>query len=174
MLNERQPLFVIQRSGKRKNLSAQAEKDQMLTAQRLRDNEETISLIVNRLEYLCGPSPQKKDMLVVAKEMEKRTAIQVDRLAKRSRDCLICWFCENWTYIVHEFEALCCEQSRASFDSRNSCPRLNKASKVEQTPGTTQTDCYNDFALNEFMWDLPALEAPIVSFGFEDEFGYLA
>jgi len=43
-----------------------------------------------------GKSPQKKALLEFAHQLSAVTHIPIDRLAKRSRDCLLCWFCENW------------------------------------------------------------------------------
>jgi hypothetical protein len=51
------------------------------------------------LEHYCGPLPQKKDMLQIARELCGICRINMDRLAKRSQACLWCWFCENWNTI---------------------------------------------------------------------------
>jgi hypothetical protein len=50
-------------------------------------------------------------------------AISLDRLAKRSRDCLLCWFCENWIVIEPLLVvAECSSQPRiGENDPRNSC-----------------------------------------------------
>jgi hypothetical protein len=112
------PRIVIARVGKRASLSKQTEKDQELTAGRIRRNAAALDTVVHRLEMLYGPSLQKKDLLVVARQF---TQVSLDRLAKRSRDCLLCWFCENWGVLEPLLFGARSPQPRVNeFDSRNS------------------------------------------------------
>jgi hypothetical protein len=111
-------VIVIQRVGKRMSLSKQAEKDQVLASERLRRNGASLAMVRQRLASY-SPSLQKKELLVVAQRMP---GLVLDRLAKRSRDCLICWFCENWGAIEPHLPGLRTLQPRVSdADSRNSC-----------------------------------------------------
>ena len=86
--------------GKRKTLTSQTQKDQEMTVIRLKQNEAKIGKVTEILESLLGQRVQKKVLLEVAKEVSKKTRITLDRLAKRSRDCLICWFCENFEQVL--------------------------------------------------------------------------
>jgi hypothetical protein len=126
------PLIVIPRVGKRHTLSKQAQKDQVLITDRMRQNAPFLDPVRSKLEYLCGASPQKKDLLVVARRLSGPCMVSLDRLAKRSRDCLVCWFCEHWKEIEPQLSALCDQQPRA-YDSRNSCASTKAPHDVKPT-----------------------------------------
>ncbi|KAH0785524.1 hypothetical protein GPJ56_010545 [Histomonas meleagridis] len=55
--------------------------------------------VLQTLELIFGAPPQKKQLLDAALWISPKINVRVDRLAKRSRDCLICWFCENWSKV---------------------------------------------------------------------------
>lgn len=61
---------------------------------------------------------KKKDALVLASELAKIINVKIDRAATRSKDGLVCWFCENWTqiqpylYLVDHFNSVCNEISK--------------------------------------------------------------
>jgi hypothetical protein len=109
---------IIARVGKRQTLSKKAEKDRVLTTERLRRNESLLGFVGERLRaYSAGL--QKKELLLVAQSVD---CVSLDRLAKRSRDCLLCWFCENWSMIESRLPGCpCVQQPRVVDDSRNSC-----------------------------------------------------
>jgi hypothetical protein len=142
------PRIVIARVGKRKALSKQAEKDQILICNRVRQNTPALTLITRRLEALYGPPLQKKHLLVVAQQIAGVAALSLDRLAKRSRDCLLCWFCENWP-VVETLLAGCPSQPRVmKSDPRNSC-----ACTPEEPPepfGKGEDLDFNDFDFSSF------------------------
>lgn len=135
-------IFFIPRFGKRKSLSKQTQKDQGFTRARVKRNETQISRIMPILEILCGQNPQKKDLLVLAQEIENHQSIQLDRLAKRSKDCLICWFCENWDAISSKLNELCATRPR-SYDSRNSCVAPAADQKVPSISDNFYFDSFN-------------------------------
>jgi hypothetical protein len=140
------PRIVIARVGKRANLSKQTEKDQELTASRVRRNGAALNMVVARLEILYGPSLQKKDLLVVARRF---TQVTLDRLAKRSRDCLLCWFCENWGVLEPLLFGACSPQPRVNeFDPRNSCPCAPPDDKMPDN--STLFGKVDDFDLTDF------------------------
>jgi hypothetical protein len=136
-------VIVIQRVGKRMTLSKQAEKDRVLTSERMRRNEACLGFVRKRLQ-LFSPNLQKKELDVVAQAVP---GVSLDRLAKRSRDCLICWFCENWIAIEPHLPGLCIQQPRVSeSDSRNSC-----ACTAEGSPAPVADDFdSNTFGFGEF------------------------
>jgi hypothetical protein len=131
-------MTVISRVGKRTKLSQQTEKDQILTRDRVFRNQFALPFIRKRLEQFW-PSLQKKDLLVVAQQFPGLT---LDRLAKRSRDCLLCWFCEHWMAIEPILFGVGIQQPRVSeFDSRNSCVC---------TPSTEELEITDDFGFGAF------------------------
>jgi hypothetical protein len=141
------PVVVIPRFGKRQTLSKQAERDQELIVARVRENRAALHRVTKELEYLCGESPQKKDLLVIARRLGGKLGIVLDRLAKRSRDCLLCWFCENWTTVEADFRLLCAEQTGA-FNSRNSCQR--RATGREEPFPFPDGPLFDDFGFDGF------------------------
>jgi hypothetical protein len=44
-----------------------------------------------------GDRLTKPILLQLAREMSRDQGIPIDRLARRYRSCVICWFCELWT-----------------------------------------------------------------------------
>jgi hypothetical protein len=142
------PRFVIARVGKRTTLSKQAEKDHVLINERVRRNRGLMGPVTRRLEVI---STQKKDLLVVALHVGQIIRVPLDRLAKRSRDCLFCWFCENWGAIEPIFTGLCSLQPRAGC-SWNSCagavPVKEEAPSVYE--GLDDFDAFNYFSVSGF------------------------
>jgi hypothetical protein len=149
------PRFVIARVGKRTTLSKQAEKDQVLIVERIRRNQGLMDRITRRLEVI---STQKKDLLVVAHHIGQAIRVPLDRLAKRSRDCLFCWFCENWGTIEPIFTGLCSLQPRADC-SRNSCVSPLPVKSEEAFPlgeAIDDVDVFNNFSGSGFEFTLGA------------------
>jgi hypothetical protein len=65
----------------------------------------------------------RKDLLVLARDVSDLTRLRVDRQAKRNRDCLLCWFCENWRTIEPMLPTL--RKSRpGEYDTRPKIPRF--------------------------------------------------
>jgi hypothetical protein len=157
------PLIVIPRVGKRHTLSKQAQKDQGLTTDRMRQNAAYLDVIRTKLEYLCGPSPQKKDLIVVARELCGPCKVSLDRLAKRSRDCLLCWFCEHWSAIEIQFSAMCGQQPRA-YDSRNSCGTAKASDDDSQVPAPFE-------GVDDFDFESIFESCDVSFFGFGEGFG---
>jgi hypothetical protein len=76
-----------------------------------------------KLEYYCGRCPLKKDLMSLADDVCARTGLRVDREAKRNREYLLCWFCENWRTIqpmLHRLE----KSGAGEYDTRPKIPRF--------------------------------------------------
>jgi hypothetical protein len=52
------------------------------------------SAMESTLKVLCN-SFRKADILHLAEKFESSKGVRVDRSARRLKDCLVCWFCEN-------------------------------------------------------------------------------
>jgi hypothetical protein len=50
--------------------------------------------MVESLTRIIHGNPSKLSLLNLAQCVSRNKGIPVDRAAKRSKDCLICWFCE--------------------------------------------------------------------------------
>jgi hypothetical protein len=79
-----------------KEPTKQTKKDRSDTQKRAQENEARWPAIRPRLQNIFGASLLRKDLLAEALKIK---TLKLDRLAKRSRICLLCWFCENWTVI---------------------------------------------------------------------------
>ncbi|EAY03545.1 hypothetical protein TVAG_041970 [Trichomonas vaginalis G3] len=84
-------------------------KHRRTTSQAIRDHEQLMNRISKLgikvdyvsayLDYLYGTHATVFMLLPQAEEMEKKLQIEVDRLARRSKQALICWYAENWEVI---------------------------------------------------------------------------
>jgi hypothetical protein len=88
-------------------------RDQPLAA-----NTAMAEIVKAALEFHCGKWSQKKDLLVVARELCNMLELKVDRQALRNGDGLICWFCENWGTIDPNLRRLK-SQSPRGYDTRH-------------------------------------------------------
>jgi hypothetical protein len=135
-----------------KKLTRQTVKDRLLTDERVMRNQARRTFVGKALEPHFGPIPRRKDLLVVAREFD---TINLDRLAKRSRECLLCWFCENWTVIEPVLPTVCARVLAPApappvvFD-----PTVNATMVLADTRADTEYDSF-DPAVSEFdfRWD---------------------
>lgn len=81
-------------------------KHRRTTSQSIRDYEQLQSRISKLgikmdyvsayLDYIYGTHVTVFMLLPWAEEMERKLNVEVDRLARRSKQALICWYAENW------------------------------------------------------------------------------
>lgn len=79
------------------------------TSQSVRDYEQLkyrwtclgskVELVSDYLKGLYGHNVTAVTLLSGADKLEKMIGIQVDRLARRNRQALLCWYAENWEII---------------------------------------------------------------------------
>jgi len=82
-----------------KSTSKQTLKDREIIAQKIENNRmyyETMELV---LELYLGGKYKKTDILDFAKKILKENNMKIERLMKRSKPYLICWFCEHMDLI---------------------------------------------------------------------------
>ena len=87
----------------------QQNKHKRTTSQSVRDYEQMrlrclmlgkkFEVVQDYLKGLFGSNVTAITLLSRANTLEKMTGIQVDRLARRNRQALFCWFTENWEVI---------------------------------------------------------------------------
>lgn len=75
-------------------------KDHTEIARRLNMSGIKIDLITEILETKYGGKFKLEDLLRFACDTSQKININVDRLAKRNRGALLCWFAENWNFIL--------------------------------------------------------------------------
>lgn len=95
-------VFIIKRTGKRGSLTGQTQRDTEKINSRIRMNQHEIPKVeMELLRYFSG-RPIISELLTLASELvnglegELKLNLKIDRLAKRNRDCLLCWFAEHW------------------------------------------------------------------------------
>ena len=98
-------IYVIRREPPKKRISSYFDvtyHKQIERMQKCKDKFFSIKHIINIL-----PSKGKMvDTLRFAQVLAKDIDVPVDREARRSKDCLICWFCENWSSIQDIFSSV--------------------------------------------------------------------
>lgn len=85
-----------------------------------------MDLVTAYLENMFGHHLTTMFLLDLAADLEKKINIEVDRLARRNRQALLCWFAENWEKI----QPLIVDQRKEKIRSQ--------AKKIEKNEGT---DC---------------------------------
>jgi hypothetical protein len=77
-------------------LTQQTVRDHILIQKRVQQNAAIWRAIEMRLKHYFGPALRRNDLLAAALKIK---TLKLDRLAKRSRICICCWFCEHWSEI---------------------------------------------------------------------------
>jgi formate hydrogenlyase subunit 6/NADH:ubiquinone oxidoreductase subunit I len=86
----------------------------MRAIERRRKNAALFDRMTLMLSHLTDGKPTKQALLLLAERIAANTHVKIDRGAKRSKDCLICWFCEQ----ACELAALnqTADDNKSSFD----------------------------------------------------------
>jgi hypothetical protein len=93
-------LVQVQRNGKRRLVSEQTQRDSIRLNERMKRNAGRIPVIEFWLEHACGRMTMTNLVALADRCVDALdNSIGLDRLSKRSRSALICWFCENWSVI---------------------------------------------------------------------------
>jgi hypothetical protein len=97
MIPEPPVVVRIPRTGKRMTVSEQTQRDSARILERVRRNEQSMRIIEDVLARVVAKR-KKRDLLPLAEECVRASCgrLAIDRLARRNRRALICWFCENW------------------------------------------------------------------------------
>jgi hypothetical protein len=61
---------------------------------------------LRRIAQASGLRPTSETFIGFAQRLAKERGIRVDRLAKRKKPAIICWFCENCLDLVHNPQIL--------------------------------------------------------------------
>lgn len=116
--------FVIKRSSSRKELTRRTINDHHKIETRLNSCKNIYEKVKQLLRYIFGKW-QIGQFREIAFQISYKINANIDRLAKRYNDCLICWFCENWKsvapYLV-EYAYSCLKNGN---DNENKCKIFN-------------------------------------------------
>ena len=97
-------IFKIQSSRGRwqKEVTRMTSNDRLLVDQRLKNNQGKIDFVTTALLAFFQTKKLTVQLLKpLAKSIINQSKeIYLDRLAKRNRHALLCWFCENWSHVL--------------------------------------------------------------------------
>lgn len=79
--------------------SAQAKRDLNRIKRRIEANSPMLKQITDQFVKYIGENITLESLMFLAKTLEEKANIEIDRLAKRRRAALICWYVENWDMI---------------------------------------------------------------------------
>ena len=82
-----------------KQATVQTIKDRRLVSERIRKNEKYYYRMEHALNVILNGKTRKNDLLAYAKEIIQKNNLRLERLMKRSKPVLICWFCEHMDLI---------------------------------------------------------------------------
>ena len=81
--------------GTTKTATMQTIKDRKLVAMRVEKNKRYYNKMEQALGVLLNGKTRKNDLLAYAKKIIAQHGLKLERLMKRSKPVLICWFCEH-------------------------------------------------------------------------------
>lgn len=94
---ENPELSLVSRN--REPKSPQARRDLNRIKRRIEANSGMLKQITNQFVKYIGENITLESLMFLAKSLEEKANIEIDRLAKRRRAALICWYVENWDII---------------------------------------------------------------------------
>ncbi|EAX95265.1 hypothetical protein TVAG_149850 [Trichomonas vaginalis G3] len=71
-------------------------RDHDMITERVHNNGIKIDFVSEYIDRKFGLHVTTAPLLAFAAEMSNKYCIKLDRLAKRNRDALLCWYSENW------------------------------------------------------------------------------
>jgi hypothetical protein len=92
--------FVIYRSAPRRRVRPDREAEIERANARRRGVAEKFDIVANRLRQLLNGRFTKQALLGFADQIGGLRGVKVDRAARRVKDSLICWFCENFYDVI--------------------------------------------------------------------------
>jgi hypothetical protein len=134
-------MFSVSQKNSSKSRTKQTEKDQLETRKRIQRNEAQWCVVKPKLHYYFGTILQRKRLLAVARKIE---ALKLDRLAKRSRDCICCWFCENWIEIEPILPSFVTPTSQVNESEHQIDDAPGSQRQVEVSSGEVPCDWWDD------------------------------
>ena len=93
-----------------KTATSQTIKDRKLIAERVQKNQLYYNKMEQALGVVLNRKTRKDDLLAYAKRIIAANGLKIERLIKRSKPVLICWFCEHMdlvpllSHLIHKQE----------------------------------------------------------------------
>lgn len=131
--------FIIKKAPGSRPASENYEKIWKRIEERIRRCSSSYTFVQKYLFSL--PDITKGRLLNLAEEIAKRLNITVDRVAKRTKEPLICWYCENWKFIHTMIEPIYYEMFRRNIFT-------NHQQNVSPPEPATPVDPFAEFDLD--------------------------
>lgn len=96
MMQYMKDVIATRRMRKFKSHDPQNVSDQKLIMKRIKETGVRMDYVDAYIERNLNAHITFKTMLSFARRIAKELGLRVDRLAKRNRNALLCWFAENW------------------------------------------------------------------------------
>ena len=135
------PIYIIKRTGKIPN-NERYKKEHDRQNKRRQKNAELFDKVKNTLDSYYNQPFKFKDAIKLANSIAEKIDVKIDRDARRSKDTLICWFCENWTLIQQIFN-----------QTQNTTPQVNTYNNTNDDNTFCSFD-ENDEDANSFLFEV--------------------
>lgn len=93
----REKHFVVFNKSEKK--ISQSARDFESIQKRIRSNSDKLEYVSSYIDRYFGTHVTSAILLSLARIIVENYNIKIDRLAKRNRSALLCWYAENWTLI---------------------------------------------------------------------------
>lgn len=100
------PIVVIKRVGKRQMLSDRAIQEQEQVNSRIKKAGSLFDFVAKELKNVFHKDLNFTELRNIASTAVKGTNIKIDRLSKRNKNAMLCWYCENWDAIRGTIEKM--------------------------------------------------------------------
>jgi hypothetical protein len=123
-LPESLPEITVIKRRPRKPSASQTEKEQQACFNRVRRNRADFEQMKRVLTVVTRGRMTMSSLLDLAHKIAAPKHLTIDRAARRMKDCLICWFCENFTPAgssVNDLGANVAQMEQATQSGRPSC-----------------------------------------------------
>lgn len=119
---------------KHKRTTAQSIRDHEKISQRMNNLGIKLDIVTAYFEQHLGPHVTAMSLLQIAFAVASKLNIKIDRLAKRNRTALFCWFAEQWNNIFPYLfiSSKCKNECTISYDHEVSTRELIE-SKMQNT-----------------------------------------
>lgn len=90
------PVIVIQRVGKRNTVSTRTLEEQTITNRRIKACGERLEIVTRYIESKFGAKSNFTHIKKIASYIAESLNIKIDRVSKRKKEAMLCWFTEHW------------------------------------------------------------------------------
>ena len=135
--------IVIRRTGKIVH-THQYFREQDKLKERITKNKDRFNQIQKCLDRIYNHPFKYKEIILLAKQLSETFNIKLDRAAKRYKEHLICWFCENWDTITNNINKIAMQRASSTPESFDDATQRNGEVETEfSTPEFYELDWFD-------------------------------